>query len=114
MIGEDTTGPLGVISIDHADFEPATEPSRGRGDIHDDATLAQALMRIAARDPGSCWEPSSAAFATGQARMRRDLFAGRLTPFWATSARVTANLGGLAVELEQAVAQVLRRIAASR
>lgn len=113
MVGEDATGLVGVITIDLADFEPATDASIG-GDGHDDATLAQALVRLTARDPAVCPEPAPTALATGHPRWHRVQIMGRLTAFWATPVKVTANLGGLAAELEQAVAQVLRRIAASR
>ncbi len=114
MVGEDATGLVGVITIDLADFEPATDPSLGGGDIHDDATLAQALIRLAARDPVLCAEPAPTAIATGHRRWHRIQWTGRLTAFWATPVKVTANLDVLAAELEQAVTQVLRRIAASR
>ncbi len=113
MVGEDATGLVGVITIDPADFGPATAAHLGC-DGHDDATLAQALIRLAARDPGLCAEPAPAALATGRPRWHWVQITGRLTAFWATPAKVTANLSGLTAELEQAVAQVLRRIAASR
>jgi hypothetical protein len=109
MVAEDTTGPMGVITIEQADFEPASDASLGCNS-HDDATLAQTLNRLAARDVTSPGPTTS----LGRARLRRGQFTGRLTPFWATPARVSANLGGLAAELDQAVAQVLRRLAASR
>ena len=113
MVGEDATGLVGVITIDPADFGPATDASPGC-DGHDDATLAQTLIRLMARDPVLSAEPSPPAFSTDQPRWRRVQLTGRLTAYWVTPARVTANLGSLAAELEQAVAQVLRRIAASR
>jgi hypothetical protein len=113
MVGEDATGLVGVITIDLADFEPATDASLGCGG-HDDATLAQALVRLAARDPVVCAESAPRALATGHPRLFRVQLTGRLTAYWATPVKVTANLGGLAAELEQAVSQVLRRIAASR
>lgn len=113
MVGEDTTGLVGVITIDPADFEPANGASAWCGG-HDDATLAQALIRLAARDPVVCAEPSPTSIATGHPRWHRVQLTGRLTAYWATPVKVTANLGGLAAELEQAVVQVLRRIAASR
>ena len=113
MVGEDTTGPVGVIAIDLADFEPAGGASLC-GEGPDDATLAQALMGLAARETRSFAESPTSARATGCPRLQRGHFMGRLAPFWATPTRVTANLGGLAVELEQLVAQVLRRIAANR
>ena len=117
MVGEDTTGLVGAIVIDQADLAPSTDASIGAGDIqvelHDDATLAQALRRLAAHDPVSA-ESSRAAFPIGRPRLRRGQFTGRLTAFWAKPAVVTANLDGLAAELQQVVAQVLRRISASR
>jgi hypothetical protein len=113
MVGEDATGPVGVITIDLADFEPAGEASLG-GEGPDDATLAQVLMRLAAREAGPCVEPRTPTRETVHPRLQRGHFMGRLAPFWATPTQVTANLGGMAAELEQVVAQVLRRIAASR
>ena len=115
MVGEDATGLVGVITIDLADFEPANDASAWcGGDLHDDATLAQALIRLAARDPVLCAEPAPTAIATGHRRWHRIQWTGRLTAFWATPVKVTANLDVLAAELEQTVTQVLRRIAASR
>jgi hypothetical protein len=111
MAVEDVTRPIGVITIDQADYEPAGDASLG-GENHDDATLAQALTRLAARETLACAEPATP--ATGRSRWQRGHFMGRLAPFWPAPTRVTANLGALSAELEQAVTQILRRIAASR
>jgi hypothetical protein len=114
MAVEDATGPVGVINIDLADFEPAGDVLLSGGESHDDATLAQALTRLAARGTDSLARPAAPRPADHCPRLQGGRLKGRLAPFWADATRVRADLGALSAELEQAVSQILRRIAASR